>query len=479
MNFLSAFWAWLTATPKRRSDAGNPDIFPIDVKAVADELHLRAEAKRLGEAGVPNPNAHELCGVEAAVVQIIEKTRNQYVAWAERRLGIHNESIARRDVTALVQRALIADTQLEVEARDKFAEQKSSLEATKEYAARSQRELDEFRARHLLRRDARYPTKSKSILLLTMLVATVGIEAFVNGSYFAEGNNDGILGGIREAAVYAGLNVAVAYAFGRIGIRYVNHRSIGWKVIGALAVMGFIGAALFIALLITHLRNAFASGAQDAQTNAIQNLLATPFFLGGADSVTLFFFSLGFALFAMWDGLIADDRYPGYGEVTRTAAKTREEFDSDVQEMREELVELRQEHLDSFDKQIRDSQSGLALVTKEIDWKEATSARLHQAILDADNSMDALLKEFRTENEVHRGSAPLPAYFPRKHVLSTLALPSFDTSGDRKALRNQEALVTTLIASEQEIRSRMHQVFESQMAPIESFENIFAEREVT
>ena len=478
MNFFTAFWTWITASPERRLDAGNPDMQPIDVKALSGELNVRSEAKRLGQAGVPNPQAQELCGVEAAIVQSIEKKRNQFVAWSARRLGIHNESIARNDVTAVVQRALAADTRLELAIRDKLAEERASLEMTKATAERDQSELNNFRAHHGIERDARYPTSSKSFLLYSFLLVAICAEAFVNGSFFAEGNPGGLLGGMREAAVYAFFNVAVAYCLGRFGIRFLYHRAPGFKALGAIATIAFMCVALFIALLITHLRNAFATGTSDAQAVAMQTLVTSPFSFGSPDSITLFILSLLFAIGAMWDGLLSDDPYPGYGKVARTAKQSHTDFDDDIREMREEMVELRELHLDAFGKQIKDCQGKLALVAKEIHAKEATFARLHQAILDVENSMDALLKEFRTENEVARGGLPVPSYFARKHVLSELALPAFDTAHDRASLREQEAAVATLLETEQHIRTKMHQVFELQMAPLESFENTVAERKV-
>ncbi|PWF49429.1 hypothetical protein C7C56_006615 [Massilia glaciei] len=214
----------------------------------------------------------------------------------------------------------------------------------------------------------------------------------------------------------------------------------------------------------------------DPGGTAMQTLLLSPFSLGGVQSIVLFFVSIGFACFAMWDGLAADDKYPGYGDVQRAAIKSRQEFDSDVQAMREELVDLRQQHLDSFEKQIKNCQSGLALLAKELDNKDATAARLNQAVLDVANSMEALLKEFRTENEMHRGALPAPAYFGKKQILTPLAFPSLSTADNRRSLEEQELLVKLLITNEQAIRLRIQQVFEDQIVPIETFEFTFKDR---
>jgi hypothetical protein len=258
----------------------------------------------------------------------------------------------------------------------------------------------------------------------------------------------------------------------------VFHRKIAIKLFGMCWIAVFIAAALFIALLIAHLRNAFGSGANDAQALAWHTLQVTPFSLGGGNSVVLFYASLGFAFASAWDGLAADDPYPKYGAVARAAADARQTFDLDVQAMRQNLTELRDESLESFEKQIRECETKLSRSAVHIDQKEATGARLNQALIDVANSMEALLREFRIENELHRKGVPLPPYFSRKHVLSPLALPSFDTAGDRESLRQQKSLLQTLISREHEIKGKIQLEFEARIKPLESFEQTIAEKEV-
>lgn len=59
-----------------------PDLCPLDVNKIANDLGFLAEAKRLGEAGIPSLRDTVNTGPEARAVQHIEKARQGYVDWA-------------------------------------------------------------------------------------------------------------------------------------------------------------------------------------------------------------------------------------------------------------------------------------------------------------------------------------------------------------------------------------------------------------
>ncbi|MEN3353455.1 MAG: hypothetical protein V7640_1613, partial [Betaproteobacteria bacterium] len=97
---------WLYSSPRKPSRPHHPALYPLDVDAIARELELHDEARQLALACLPSPQQTVITGPEAKAVQRIEKARQDFVEWATFRLGIINESFARRDVTPLVNRAL-------------------------------------------------------------------------------------------------------------------------------------------------------------------------------------------------------------------------------------------------------------------------------------------------------------------------------------------------------------------------------------
>ena len=79
MGLAERFWNWLSASASGAPRKGHPDLYPLDVSQLTKELRLVEEGKRLGEAGLPAPDAKTLSGPEAAIVQRVEKARQDYV----------------------------------------------------------------------------------------------------------------------------------------------------------------------------------------------------------------------------------------------------------------------------------------------------------------------------------------------------------------------------------------------------------------
>ena len=77
-------------------------------------------------------------------------------------------------------------------------------------------------------------------------------------------------------------------------------------------------------------------------------------------------------------------------------------------------------------------------------------------------SLDALLRQFRTENEYSRNGLPRPKYFDSKPALIPLPFPDFSTDDDRQELTIQTALVNSLLAEVQDIRARIQKAFNEQ-----------------
>jgi hypothetical protein len=97
MSLLQREWGWLTQARQRNGGKAHPDLNPYDVKRLVEELNLKAEARRLGEAGVPAPDATRPGGAEAEAIQRVDRVRQDYVDWAAVRLSVLNERLEKTD----------------------------------------------------------------------------------------------------------------------------------------------------------------------------------------------------------------------------------------------------------------------------------------------------------------------------------------------------------------------------------------------
>ena len=459
MSFLQRLWGWLTQARQRNAGKAHPDLNPYDVKKLVEELNLKAEARRLGEAGVPAPDATRPGGAEAEAIQRVDRVRQDYVDWAAIRLSVLNERLEKTDVTQTVNRARQADQEFERKASSLITEQEAVLRATGDRARQLDTELRAFKAEHELTRGAVYPTGARAFFGYAVLFFLVVLEGVLNASFFAQGVDSGLLGGAAYAMALAALNVAIAYGLGRWPSRYLHHKQSGLKIIGSSAVLAALIGMVVVGLAIAHFRDTLTAGSTEAPAAAMHALMSAPFKLKDLMSWGLFGISVVFAVIAFFDGHFSDDLYPGYGKVARRADRAAEEYETELQSMRSGLDELREQEVKALEAAVRDSQASVANFATTIDDKRTTKLRIEAALQDSANSLEAVLLIFRQENEVARKGLPRPAYFDQPPQLAPLNLPDFGTQPDEERLAAQRGLAEKLMAEVQDIRGRIQAAF--------------------
>lgn len=477
MGLLERLWNWLTSSGSRKPRKAHPDLYPIDVERIAKDLQLAEQAKRLGEAGLPASEAAVISGPEAAIVQRVEKARQDYVDWGALRLNVLNTDLSRRDITKDVNRARQADQEFERKASALLTEQDAAVRGLGEIARKRKAELESFRAEHQLTREAHFPTGSGSALRYAILVALIVVEGVLNAKFFAQGLDDGLLGGFTEAGIMAGINVGIAFLMGKFAIPYVNHIRVVPKTLGVLALVAAFTVMGCVGLGIAHYRDSLTAGLANPAKAALDVFLATPFHLKDFFSWALFAISVTFGLFALFDGLFSDDLYPRYGSITRRTQMAVDDHEAELNTLRKDLEELKDGELEGLDETLKRAQSDVAVFESLVQDKQMAGSRLATALLDADNSMDALIKRFRTENELHRNGAPRPAYFDRQPDLRPIQPPSFDTTSEESALGEQRDLVSALLAEEQDIRARIQAAFNQQFDRLKPLDSHFPSKE--
>ena len=461
MVLMGQIWKWLTTSNSRSLRKAHPDLCPIDVAKLTKELNLLQEAKRYGESGLPTQDATTLAGVEALVVQRVEKARHDYMDWAVLRLQIINQDLSKRDVTHSINLALQADKEFERRAGAILTDKENLLRKLGNNALNRRKEVEEFKAINRITRDA-HPPKFGTYLSIVLPVAVVVIEALINSQFFAQGLSSGLIGGFTYAATLAGLNVATAFLFGKYLLPQIYHRSTFRKVVGVISFLISICLMVVVGLGIAHMRDALTSEAGDALKTALETLRANPLGLLDIMSWVLFGISVLFATLALVDGFFSDDIYPGYGKISRRSDDAVDEYENELSELRQELEILKNDKLKSLEEDVNESKSTIAMIESYICDKKTTNSRLAHALRDAENSLDALLQTFRIENEMHRGGLPRPSYFNTRPELKPLPLPNFDTSADELLLEEQRKQVDTLIREMKRLRASIQESFNRQ-----------------
>lgn len=470
--------AWLF-TPSRRKRAQGPDTpIEVDEDAIAEELQLLQEARRLGEAGQPAPNAKLPPGIEAQIVQRIDKARLGHVEWAANRLAVLNGDLARLDITAIVDGALQAHKEFARKADTLLNEQGPLLRTLADKARRARESLEEFRHKNGLSRNARYPEGMRKLVFLGCFLLFILVEAIFNAGLFATGMDNGLIGGFLYAGALAFVNVTVAALLGRFLVPNLFHRKVIRKVAGALGLGVAVVAMVSISLLIAHYRDALVADVEGPSKVAWATLTRAPFALEDGNSWILCCLSLLFASVALADGIFLDDVYPGYGRHAREKTSMEEEYQREIEGVREELEELKEEMLKQLDEDARTAQARVVRQAELLELKEKTWGRLNGSLFNAQRCMEALITRFRTENELYRKGLPSPASFSVMPTLQPLTLPDFKIDADRAALAAQQERLQQLLERVQSGRAAIQSGFnhefnallslEAQLVPAES-----------
>ena len=296
-------------------------------------------------------------------------------------------------------------------------------------------------------------------------------------SVYPQGLDTGLLGGFAYAALLALLNVMVAFFFGAKLVRFVCHRNAKWRVFGWISAISAMGVMLLIGLGIGHVRDSLTSGDVEPLRAALASLQSVPFVLKDVLSWTLVGVTLIFGIGALLNGFFFDDPYPGYGPLTRNTQAAIDDYEVELQLLRERLETLKQERLNSLDRDVRDAQVRILRFEELLGDKRKTELSLALAFRDAESSLNALLSAFRDENTIARGDAACPSYFSVMPVPRDLPMPAFGISDDERVLTVQRGMVAELLEEVETLRSKVQSAFNQQYDRLKPLDTHFPRRE--
>lgn len=377
--------------------------------ALDKRLGLKKRAREDAALNQPRQDADDLSTAELAVLEVVgaerarlDQTRHEARADAERRL--RTLAPAPQDFSGPALDARLALKQ----AAGRLAH---DWGAAADRAAQARADLDAFKRKHELRRQAVYP---QSTLLQTGLLFCAAVfEALFSAALFAEDDERGLLGGAITAIGLSGANVTLGFLAGFLGLRYLQHIKLPMKAVGALA----FGALTFLALML----NLFAADWRDqlaALAGRQVDLGSDASFhlwsllqLDSPQAIIILMLGAGVWVFAALKGYSGfDDPYPDYGKMdraSRDAAEALSDFRADGRVALEEPVDAARAALAARLEKMRAEFDAMnkafdaaAVKMEELD---AQARALDQAAADA-------IHLYRLENTGFR-TTPAPAYF--------------------------------------------------------------------
>jgi hypothetical protein len=405
----------LVAAALGKSEGALPGIHtfqPLDLEQIARELRLDERAERAAMAGQPAPDAD---GPDSAELDVLGKIEQCARKTCE-------DYLSQRDIyEGRVQRtAITPDLQVQIEAaaanaladfKAEILHDQNQLHTLLRMVGNREDEFREFRERHFLTRLPKNIAKGERVLAIMLLVVLVLLESILNGMFFAEGSEAGIIGGVVQALVLSVLNVGVAALYAVYGLPLLFHHRGGIKLIGTLVTLLFGLWLGGLNLAIGHFRDLFVAGAGSVQmTELLTRLTTAPLLLADAKSAILVLLGIALGLLAVIDVAAMRDLYPGYAAIGRERQRAIDEYAKENATSLAAIMQLRDQSVD-------DLSSAIELIrSSQFDMQQAIEGRtrLHhnfRAYLDHLAVVhERLIQRYRECNRrVRRGEAP--AYF--------------------------------------------------------------------
>ena len=385
---------------------------PLDVEQVARLLRLDERAEQAGRARLPSADADGPDVAELEVLGIIEeaarKANEDYLSQRDFYEGRIRRAAITPDLRVQLEAAganALADFKAEI------IHDQNTLHTLLQAAGNREQEYQEFRERHGLNRLPRNISRGQRTFAFMVLAVFVILESIINGMFFAEGSEAGIIGGVMQALVLSILNVGVATLYAVYGLPFLFHRRVWGKVLGVLATVAFVIWLVGLNLAIGHFRDLFVQGAGGVEMAALLNRLTdAPLLLNDAKSGLLVLLGMALGLLSVIDVAASRDPYPGYGAIGHERQRAIERYSHENAKSLAAIMRLRDQTVD-------DMTSGIEMMrAAQFDMQQAIEgrSRLHhnyRAYLEHLAVVhERLIQRYREGNRrVRRGD--VPAYF--------------------------------------------------------------------
>jgi hypothetical protein len=443
------------------------DTFPsLNIDKIAREMNLVEEGTSRGEKEQPPSASKALDEIELAVVERVQDEKKAAHQIFEDQLHLYSGRAANLSFEEQFGLLQQANSSSLTDFKGEIAVGLDTLHARRIDLHEATRELNAFRKNHRLERVARINEGPAHIFRVSLLFFLFLVETILNGSFLAKGNDQGLLGGVTEAAAFSFINIGSALIFSIFCVRLVTHRSIAVKLIGMVSILLYACIAIGINMLLAHYREVSGTLIDGAGTAAIQNLLHNPLGLTEVRSWMLFMVGLLFSLIAFIDGWFVLDPYPGYAGVERRRRDRREDYTDTKAELIDRLSELRDEH----NAAVGDIVKGLGSRRREHAAILASRARLiplfneHQEQLE--RACNQLLSRYREAN-IRARKTPAPKHFSQPYKLQRTK-PVIHSEGELK----DSELVASIAAAQQALHDQMLQIGKECEAGIEKYRDL-------
>lgn len=423
-----------------------PLTFPeIDIPKNKKKMRLKEEGELRGANNLPRTDAVEFDDVEQSIISFA----NQEVNNAIGAIAAHLESFQQRMLhshglghTAEMEKISIS---AEGAFKSHVLKHKAHLFTTREDVTNIKTSFENFKKKNGLEGDATYP--DSRFYYFSVVALLVVIETYVNGMFFAQGHEQGMVGGILTAFIPSVLNALLGFCMGNFAMRLFIHKYKPKKIAGIVLAVAIPCMMVGLNLAIAHLRTAMLglgedSTSVDAAKIAMKTLVEAPITLQDMESWLLFAMGCACCLIVTYDFWKTDDPYSGFGAISREYKEKINEYADMKTAAFDELDGIRDQSnlaLDAARKSVSDMSSEAGTISDSQNrWRLLYNSHLNHL----EDAAKQLLGFYRTANMTARKTEP-PAHFNKTWELKRVAPPEPDESflGTLKNIQNETSNV--------------------------------------
>lgn len=430
----------------------------LDLDVMAQQLQLKEKAQQRGASELPNTNSIDLDTVETEIVNSIEAEKNKCYETLRHELQAYDNRMAAlsldNKVFEIKNAAENAKSEFDAEARDGINQLEHDLQQVKEL----DQERKDFKKRNKLTRTANYP--ESPMLHWGVICVLFLIESLLNANFFANGLENGLLGGFMEALGITFVNISVGLSMGGFIYPQINNIKIRWRMFGWLTVLLYAFFAIAFNLFVAHYRMALTGNAPElAGSSAVLSFIANPFALKEFHAWMMVGIGLIFSMIASVDAFKMNDSYPGYSKLEKKYVAALQNYAEHYAEIINKLREIKDDAIASIHNSKNLFSEQRAEFENIIIHRQGVLNAFTQRIPYLQNCAKHLINIYRETNITSRTSEA-PAYF---HVPFTLTAPDSIESGSLHVneQKNIDATALSIYKNLDEITETMHSSFTS------------------
>lgn len=385
---------------------------PIDIGAGSRRLRLAQRGKEDGARNHPASDALAPALAEEEVLGAINTERARCLNDLAAQLRAARDALAQLETAMDVAQLRNATAMAQAQFHEVEAAWGGRIAVLGRASADAVQEFEDYRTRHHVRRAPRQPgNRGMTIALLALCLV---IESALNGVFFAQGSDFGLLGGIALALGLSAVNVLAGFVNGWAFLRAAQHRNWFIKAFGMLCFLALAAGLIMFNAYVAHFRDAYARlGDATNPTAVAHSLLTAPLVLASIQSWLLFAIGVLFSGFGTYKGFGFDDPYPGFGAAGRRRDRARGDYAAERADLLERAAEIR----DAIIGQLTDGAEALRGASTQREQVLGTRQRMraeyeaHEAHLA--EAAQNLLTIYRDANIAVR-TTPAPAHFQRR-----------------------------------------------------------------